>query len=227
MRNKNNIIPLHSILYSIKNKYNAANEMSQNILGARIAEARKNAGLSLVAFSKVLTEYGIYISGGSINKWELGDTLPNGYQLLALCHALGIEDIRGYFSAGYKHDLDEVGMRKLMDYKADLIATGKYTPSVKEDNDNIRKSVDVPISDLPVSASTGDFLDEGNFEMVSFPIRAVLKGTDFGVHVNGDSMEPVYLDGQIVWGKQCSELKPGDVGIFIYDGDGYIKEYDE
>ena len=49
----------------------------------------------------------------------------------------------------------------------------------------------------------------------------------FGVRVCGDSMEPVYHDGQIAWIQECSELSPGEVGIFMYDGDGYIKMYDE
>lgn len=40
-------------------------------------------------------------------------------------------------------------------------------------------------------------------------------------------MEPVYQDGQIVWVEQCDELKPGEVGVFIYDGNGYLKAYGE
>lgn len=40
-------------------------------------------------------------------------------------------------------------------------------------------------------------------------------------------MEPVYNDGQIAWIAQCESLRPGEVGIFAYDGDGYIKVYGE
>ena len=36
-----------------------------------------------------------------------------------------------------------------------------------------------------------------------------------------------YHDGQIVWGKQCGQVNIGEVGIFTYDGEGYIKVYDE
>ena len=70
-------------------------------------------------------------------------------------------------------------------------------------------------------------LDEGSFEMVSFPASTVPDGADFGVRVSGDSMEPVYHDGQIVWVKQCDRVNIGEVGIFVYDGEGYIKVYDE
>ena len=87
--------------------------------------------------------------------------------------------------------------------------------------------LDMPVSDLPVSAGTGAFLDEGNFEMVSFPESSIPDGAEFGVRVSGDSMEPVYHDGQIVWVQQCETLRPGEVGVMIYDGQGYIKAYAE
>lgn len=87
--------------------------------------------------------------------------------------------------------------------------------------------VEMPVSNLSVSAGTGAFLDEDSFEMVSFPISSVPDGADFGVRVSGDSMEPVYHDGQIVWVKQCDRVNIGEVGIFIYDGESYIKVYDE
>ena len=40
-------------------------------------------------------------------------------------------------------------------------------------------------------------------------------------------MEPVYQDGQIVWIQMCDHVRVGEVGIFLYDGEGYIKEYNE
>ena len=63
--------------------------------------------------------------------------------------------------------------------------------------------------------------------MVSFPESSVPEGAEFGLRVSGDSMEPVYHDGQIVWVQQCDRVGVGEVGIFIYDGDGYIKVYNE
>ena len=87
--------------------------------------------------------------------------------------------------------------------------------------------VDQRVSNLTVSAGTGSFLDEGSFELVSVPAHTIPDGTDFGIRVSGDSMEPVYHDGQIVWVKECSEVPVGQVGIFVYDGEGYLKMLDE
>ena len=86
---------------------------------------------------------------------------------------------------------------------------------------------EMPVSTLPASAGTGEFLEDGNFEMMRFPEDSIPDGAEFGIRVSGNSMEPVYHDGQIVWIRKCSELSIGQVGVFIYDGEGYIKAYDE
>ena len=37
----------------------------------------------------------------------------------------------------------------------------------------------------------------------------------------------VYSDGQYVWIGKCDRLHPGEVGLFLLNGDGYIKVYEE
>jgi transcriptional regulator with XRE-family HTH domain len=206
--------------------YSAAEERELNIVGKRIAEARSRSGLSLVSFSRLLKEYGISISAAGISKWELGGSVPSAYQILAVCRALGIDDGLGYFSRdGLCPELSEAGLRKLYEYRADLVASGRYRP--RAGRENVIRYIDMPVSALPASAGTGAFLGEDTFENVSFPESEVPANAEFGLQVSGDSMEPVYHDGQIVWVQKCKTLAPGEVGIFIYDGDGYIKVYGE
>ena len=50
---------------------------------------------------------------------------------------------------------------------------------------------------------------------------------DFAVEVDGDSMEPDYHDGDIVFVKQSDDVPVGKVGLFVHDGKGYIKERGE
>lgn len=50
---------------------------------------------------------------------------------------------------------------------------------------------------------------------------------DFAVKVDGDSMEPDYHDGDIVFVKLSEDVPVGAVGLFIHDGRGYIKERGE
>ena len=64
--------------------YNAETERQENVIGVRIDEARRKAGLSLVDFSALLRQYGITMSPSGINKWAKGSALPNAYQLVSV-----------------------------------------------------------------------------------------------------------------------------------------------
>lgn len=205
--------------------YNAEAEKENNIIGQRIDQARKESNLNYAEFSELLERYGVSLSTSALSKWTQGKSQPSAYQLLAICHALNIEDGVQYFSGEYKPELNADGLRKVREYRDDLIASGKYRPH--QNASKFIKYIDMPISNLRVSAGTGAFLDEGNFETISFPEDSVPVGADFGVRVSGNSMEPVYHDGQIVWVKKCSTLQPGQVGVFLYDGEGYLKAYGE
>lgn len=209
-----------------RNYYNAAEEKSMNFIGGIIANGRNKKALSLAKLSVLLRDFGVSASPAAISKWEMGGSTPNPYQLIALAQALEMDcDLSFFMSKGPKPVLNEEGIRKLEDYKADLIASGRYKPEVK--NRHIIKFIEMPVSNLAVSAGTGAFLDEGNYEMISFPESSVPDKADFAVRVSGDSMEPVYQDGQIVWIQICDHVRVGEVGVFLYDGEGYIKEYNE
>ena len=51
------------------------------------------------------------------------------------------------------------------------------------------------------------------FKIFGYQIYTVMSG----------SMEPVYHDKELVWVQRTQDLRPGEVGIFIYDDCGYIK----
>ena len=206
--------------------YNAAEEKEKNFIGGIIANARNKKELSLAKLSVLLQDYGVNASPAAINKWELGGQTPNPYQLIALAQVLEMDcDLSFFMSIRPKPELNEEGLKKLDEYRADLIASGRYRPEVK--THHVIKFVEMPVSNLAVSAGTGAFLDEGNYEMISFPESSVPDKADFAIRVSGDSMEPVYQDGQIVWIQMCDHVRVGEVGIFLYDGEGYIKEYNE
>ena len=216
-----------SVYPAKKQIYDSVKERENNYIGRRIQQARTSRGLSLAAFAELLSEYGLTVHRQGVGKWELGGSVPNAYQLIAICHALEIEDGIEYFTGAPKKsdELNEAGMKKVAEYRKDLVATGLYKPRRMPASEVLYVEVDVGI--LGASVGTEDFLDEGGFEKVSFPESAVPRNADFGIRVNGNSMEPVYHDGQIVWVQRCETLEPGEVGIFEYDGNRYLKEYDE
>ena len=203
-----------------KSGYDASLEREQNIIGKRLLEARRLRDWTLAELCSRLQDCGVETTRSSISKWETGVTIPNAYQLVALCRVLGIADGLSCLTAARNAALNEIGLRKVQEYRDDLIASGRYAPFSEEP---CIEYVEMPVSLLSASAGTGQFLDSGNYEMVRFPKMSVPDKADFALRVSGDSMEPVYHDGQIVWVQECSELRPGLVGIFVYDGNGYIK----
>lgn len=75
--------------------------------------------------------------------------------------------------------------------------------------------------DQPASAGTGQYLNDVQVEQIELPIDV---DADFVVPIYGDSMEPEYHSGDYVFVKLSVELSNGDIGVFEYYGDAYIKE---
>ena len=115
--------------------------------------------------------------------------------------------------------------KKVAEYEMDLIASRRYQPDTEEPAEI--DYIMMPVSELPVSAGLGAFLEGEMFQQIQVPASGVPAGTEFGIYVSGDSMEPRYHNGQIVWVKRCEELECGDIWIFVYDDCGYLKKYDE
>lgn len=75
--------------------------------------------------------------------------------------------------------------------------------------------------DQPVSAGTGQYLNEVQIETIQLPVKV---DADFVCPIYGDSMEPDYKSGDYVFVKLTVELPSGTVGVFDYEGEAYIKQ---
>lgn len=195
----------------------------QNNIGEILNVKRKELGFSQSELAAELSCKGVNVTNQAISKWENGSTLPNAKQFLCLCQVLGIEDINEMFlgksSGGILSGLDSSGRRKVMEYIELLHDSGRY--AVK-DEPNVRMRC-LPLYSLPVSAGTGQFLDSEDYEMTEVG-PDVPDSANFGVRVSGDSMEPRFHDGQTVWVSQQHSLMTGEIGIFLYDGNAYLKQ---
>ena len=79
--------------------------------------------------------------------------------------------------------------------------------------------------DLPVSAGTGVYLHDDYAEQIKVAINDETRRANYALKVKGDSMEPLFFDGDIVLVETQPSVKEGEIGIFIYDGEAYIKEF--
>lgn len=73
-------------------------------------------------------------------------------------------------------------------------------------------------------AGTGFLFDDIPTDTIRVPY---MHGSDFVIGVNGDSMEPTYYDGDLLYIKKTDTLKIGDIGIFTIRNECYVKEFGE
>ena len=87
-----------------------------------------------------------------------------------------------------------------------------------------QKLINLPKSVLKASAGSGNWLDEQQLESVSVLDTPQSRKANLVIEVDGDSMSPTYENGDNVLVNTKSDVAVGDIGIFIVDGNGYIKK---
>lgn len=200
-------------------------------IGTKISEIRKSKKMKIETLSQ---KSGVPIS--TLKKILSGATKdPQIDTIKAIARALEctLEDfddnsnLKNYSAVEKKLIAD---YRKLDDHSKEVVQVvirkelERNIPS-EPNYDNIIpiKKYQVPYYDMPVSAGTGNPLDEEYPEKVDLTEQPP-KGTDFIVRVSGDSMEPTYHDGDKLFVKEQPSIEIGEIGIFVVDGNAYVKE---
>jgi len=83
------------------------------------------------------------------------------------------------------------------------------------------------ISETRASAGSGVMLyDDSDLVEVIFPEEEVYDDAKevIGVVVTGDSMEPKYYDGDVLWVDSRLQVDNGQIGIFAVDGESFVKK---
>ena len=193
-------------------------------LGEIISTHRKKMGISQVELSNMLGTYGYNLTNKAVSTWEKDAAEPSSSVLLLLCKLLNITDIYGEHYGENPDNpfssLNEEGKAKAKEYIELLKLSGMYTPA---------QAVIMPFTrslrlfDIPASAGTGSFVDGENYTVLEVG-EEVPADADFGIRISGDSMEPQFINGQIVWVHQQESLSTGEIGIFYLDGNAYCKK---
>ena len=75
------------------------------------------------------------------------------------------------------------------------------------------------------SAGTGQILfDMPPTKRIEIPDIPEYRKADYAIGVNGDSMEPVYHDGDMLLVEMSDEIRVGEIGIFSLNGECYVKK---
>ena len=113
--------------------------------------------------------------------------------------------------------------KELSRYTQQKDDTGKIItlPKAQKNRDGF---IEINVYDEPAAAGLGNYLDEPEYRLEQYPDYAIPTGTDFGVRIQGDSMEPRIHDGGTVFVRAMPAIDSGKIGVFVLDGKVYCKK---
>ena len=103
--------------------------------------------------------------------------------------------------------------------------TKQQEPSIPDDNLE-EEADDYVVFPYKASAGLGFFnYDDLETETVRLPVHEVPRGTDNGIWIEGQSMEPQIQHGNIAWIRLQPTIENGETGIFYYNEELYCKQF--
>ena len=119
--------------------------------------------------------------------------------------------------------LEPNGQRKVITY-AEKLRDEQETRRKTKKNEVSEKVVQLygyDYYDHATSAGTGQYLNDVRVERIELPVDV---DADFVIPIKGDSMEPDYQDGDLIFIQTSVDLNDGVIGVFNYNGEAYIKQ---
>ncbi|HEL1594625.1 TPA: helix-turn-helix domain-containing protein [Streptococcus suis] len=174
----------------------------------------------------------------TISKWEKGTRSPKIQEIEELANFFGIDPQIMMFGKSYTPttalnslveqisdkvvQLTEPNQKNVLRYSSELLDK-QNTVAYSKNTVNEPQAIYFTYNyyDQPASAGTGQYLNDVKVETIELPIEM---DADFVVPIYGDSMEPEYHSGDYVFVKLSVDLSDGDIGVFAYNGDAYIKQ---
>ncbi|HEM6370572.1 TPA: helix-turn-helix domain-containing protein [Streptococcus suis] len=203
------------------------------IIGQRLRELRLKHNLEQIEVAQKLG----YKSDTTISKWENGKNLPTGKKLILLAQLFNTttdEILLGETTPTTSPDslveqisdkvvqLTEPNQKNVLRYSSELLDKQNTVAYSKNTVSELQATYHTyNYYDQPASAGTGQYLNDVKVETIELPIEV---DADFVVPIYGDSMEPEYHSGDYIFVKLSVDLSDGDIGVFAYNGDAYIKQ---
>lgn len=198
------------------------------MIGKKIKERREELGMSQEQLAKM-----IGVSKSAVSNYEVNISSPKETVLFKLFDALKCdanylyEDYIVYdedFAFNYNEKVHIKKYRELDTHGkkiVDLVLDEEYERCTYVEEED---TITLPFSLLKASAGLGDYLFDENFEEIEVEDTPLANQSDFVIEVDGDSMLPKFQNGDKVFVKGQQNIDVGDIGIFIIDGCGYIKQ---
>lgn len=221
--------------------------MTKQTIANFLKQLRKTSGLSVNEVTDKLQEYGIDISAKTLYGYESGLSMLNADAFVALCKIYKCDNPLEIFGTPTVKSNE---MRIVEKYRS-LDLYGQETISYILDREVKRVSklaelkekipnilLEVPTNHTPVryisyhqrtaSAGNGQIVFEDMpVDRIEIPDIPKYKRVSYAIGVNGQSMEPLYNNGDILLIEPTCQIEAGEIGIFIVDGEAFVKKLGE
>ena len=197
-----------------------------NILGQTIREIRKRKGLTQKQLSELTG-----LKQNTISNHENGNRSIDEVDIHVYSNALGVSPKELFDS--YKESSDNLTeiynqlnsdrQTKVYDFATEQLKEQNKVVNINDYIEEESEWYEVKFYGS-VSAGTGLYLDDEQVETISFGADMIPTGTDFCLKVNGDSMDPMFHNGDYVFIKRETDFRNGSIGVVIVNGDAYLKK---
>ena len=199
-------------------------------IGNQIKTFRKSAGFTQDELAKRLNT-----TKQTISRYEKGDRKANQDMLFELCDIFGVS-IDDFFPSQNEtlqspttspiqtiyDQLHQPRQAKVLNYAERQLKEQRNEEETRENEvSEVIQLYSYDYYDHPASAGTGQYLNDVRVEQIELPVDI---DADFVIPIKGDSMEPDYHDGDLVFIQTSVDLNDGVIGVFNYNGDAYIKQ---
>lgn len=184
-------------------------------LGSRLRKLREQRNMTQTELSQTLGMK----TYTTVSKWESDDNFPKGKDLKVLAELFNV-------SSDYLLGLEkEITNKKSIESIYNQLDQPRKTKVYNFAEHQLREQNKKPQINIVirgyVSAGTGEWLEE-TIEEVSY--EGAIPEHDFAVKVNGESMLPLFADGEIIFVKATSEARDGQIIICQVNSDAYVKK---
>ena len=216
-------------------------------IGKRIKEARENLGLTQTELGEL-----IGVTGSAITNYEKETSHPKESIMYKLFDALNVDanylfqdvvNIPKKVNDVTLSEFEHIKKYRILDsYGRDLVdmVLNKETErmeALEKDSQKDSEPLEFPTLDSEhltrtlnyyqrlASAGTGQIVfDDVPVDLIEIPDIPKYDKVKYAIGVNGDSMEPLYYDGDILLVEPMQDIRVDDIGLFIVDGESLVKK---
>lgn len=203
----------------------------------KLKEGRANAKLKQ---SEVAEKIGI--KGNTLSNYENGVSEPDIDTFCALCDIYNVDpssilnEAYGLNVQGDEFKIKPSEIEHIKKYRA-LDQHGQETVSyiLNQETERVRQinqAASTPASTRMInyyyrlaSAGTGQIIfDMPPTKRIEIPDISAFRKADYAIGVNGNSMEPIYHDGETLLVEMTDHIEIGEVGIFSVNNECFVKK---